>query len=109
MTDMYDEPKTSQVQLPAYKHSERGSERGRAQDPVAFLRATEQRARERQIAIETVKLLRKDVIDCYRKEGVNHYDNCKEQCERYYNVIVKNDLGQVQPDWADKAKSVGFF
>ncbi len=40
---------------------------------------------------------------------MNHYDNCKEQCERYYNVIVKNDLGQVQPDWANKAKSDGFF
>lgn len=141
MTDMYDAPKTSEVSLPAYPHSERGSEvssfarnknqpssnipcstlnakkrfthsfiiqRGRAQDPVAFLLSAEQRARERQVAYETVRLLRKDVIDCYRKEGVNHYDNCKEVTETYYKVVVKNDVGQVQPDWADKAKHDGF-
>lgn len=52
--------------------------------------------------------MRKDVIDCYRKEGVNHYDNCKEVTEKYYKVVVKNDVGQVHPDWADKAKHDGF-
>lgn len=108
MTDMYDEPKTTPVSMPPYPHSERGQPRGRAADPVQFLLAAEQRARERQIAYETVKLLRKDVIDCYRKEGVNHYDNCKEVTERYYHTVVKRDVGQVQPDWADKDKHEGF-
>mmetsp|Transcript_30920 Transcript_30920/g.36073 ORF Transcript_30920/g.36073 Transcript_30920/m.36073 type:complete len:109 (+) Transcript_30920:53-379(+) len=108
MTDMYDKPKISNVALPGYEHSERGSERGRAQDPVKFLLATEQRARERQIAYETVRLLRKDVIDCYRKEGVNHYDNCKDVCKRYYDVVVQRDVGQVHPDWADKSKHEGW-
>mmetsp|Transcript_7703 Transcript_7703/g.7275 ORF Transcript_7703/g.7275 Transcript_7703/m.7275 type:complete len:109 (-) Transcript_7703:250-576(-) len=108
MTDMYDPPKTTQVQLPAYKHSERGSERGRAQDPVQYILAAEQRARERQIAYETVRLLRQDVIECYRKEGVNHYDNCVAVNKRYYDVVVKNDVGQVQPPWANPAKNVGF-
>ena len=75
---------------------------------MKFLLSAEQRARERQIAYETVKHLRKDVIDCYRKEGVNHYDNCKEVCARYYKVIVKNDAGQVQPDWENKSKHDGF-
>lgn len=83
-------------------------QRGRAQDPVGFLLSAEQRARERQVAYETVRLLRKDVIDCYRREGVNHYDNCKEVTEKYYKVVVKNDVGQLHPDWADKEKHEGF-
>lgn len=105
---MYDKPKTSEVSLPAYPHSERGSERGRAQDPVGFLLSAEQRARERQVAYETVRLLRTDVIECYRREGVNHYDNCKEVNEKYYKVVVKNDVGQLHPDWSNKDKHEGF-
>ena len=81
---------------------------GRAHDPVKFLQATEQRARERQVAYETVRILRKDVIECYRKEGVNHYDKCRDVCEKYYNVVIKKDVGQVHPDWADKAKHDGW-
>ena len=60
------------------------------------------------MAYETVKLLRKDVIECYRKAGVNHYDECKEQTEKYYKVVVKRDVGQVHPDWANKDKHEGW-
>lgn len=81
---------------------------GRAHDPVKFLQSTEQRARERQVAYETVRILRKDVIECYRKEGVNHYEKCRDVCERYYDVVIKKDVGQVHPDWADKAKHDGW-
>lgn len=84
------------------------TQRGRAKDPVKFLLANEQRARERQVAYETVKLLRKDVIECYRKEGVNHYENCRAQCERYYNLVAKKDLGQLQPEWSNPEKSDGW-
>ena len=72
-------------------------QRGRAKDPVAYLQSTEQRARERQVAFETVKLLRQRVIHCYRKEGVNHYENCQKEAADYYKVISKSDLGQLQP------------
>lgn len=75
---------------------------------MQFLLSAEQRARERQIAFETVRHLRKDVIDCYRKEGVNHYENCKEVCQAYYNVVIKRDVGQVHPDWEDKSKHEGW-
>lgn len=108
MTDMYRKPRVPAVSLTPYGHNERGSERGRAADPVNFILATEQRARERQIAYETVRHLRKDVIACYRKEGVNHYDNCKEVCKKYYDVATQYDVGQVQPDWADKSKHTGW-
>jgi hypothetical protein len=74
------------------------SQRGRAKDPVAFLQSVEQRARERQVAYETVKLLRQRVIHCYRKEGVNHYEKCKKEAQDLYNVISQKDLGQLQPN-----------
>jgi len=81
---------------------------GRAKDPVKYLLSTEQRARERQIAYETVRLLREDVIECYRREGVNHYENCKDVTEKYYNVVIKKDMGQLHPKWADPAKHDGW-
>lgn len=60
----------------------------------------EQRARERQVAYETVKLLRQKVIHCYRIEGVNHYENCRDVVQAYYDVVIQKDMGQLQPDWA---------
>ena len=81
---------------------------GRAKDPVKFLKSIEQRARERQVAYETVRLLRQDVIHCYRKEGVNHHENCKEVVERYGRVVLKRDVGQVNPTWSDPGKNYGF-
>lgn len=62
--------------------------------------SVEQRARERQVAYETVRLLREDVIECYRREGVNHYENCHEVASKLYNVITKKDLGQLHPKWS---------
>jgi hypothetical protein len=81
---------------------------GRAKDPVKYYLAAEQRARERQVAYETVRLLREDVIECYRREGVNHYDNCRDVAARYYSQVTKKDLGQLQPDWKDPAKKDGW-
>ena len=75
-------------------------QRGRAKDPVGYLQAVEQRARERQVAYETVKILRQRVIDCYRKEGVNHYENCRKVAQDYYEIIIDKDMGQLQPDWS---------
>jgi hypothetical protein len=68
----------------------------------------EQRARERQVAYETVRLLREDVIECYRKEGVNHYDNCQEVAAKFYNVVIQKDMGQVHPNWAHPEKHDGW-
>jgi len=68
----------------------------------------EQRARERQIAIETVKILRQRVAECYRREGVNHYENCKEPVQDYYNIIIKKDYGQLHPNWANPEKHDGW-
>ncbi|KAL7428559.1 hypothetical protein ACHAXM_001319 [Skeletonema potamos] len=110
MTDMYDEKKVPEFSLPPYPHEDHGAENGlgRAKNPVKYLQSIEQRARERQVAYETVRLLRRDVIECYRKEGVNHYENCKEPVEKYAKVVLKRDVGQVNPEFSDKKMNYGF-
>eukprot|EP00518_Triparma_eleuthera_P002743 CAMPEP_0182458892 /NCGR_PEP_ID=MMETSP1319-20130603/4120_1 /TAXON_ID=172717 /ORGANISM="Bolidomonas pacifica, Strain RCC208" /LENGTH=109 /DNA_ID=CAMNT_0024657671 /DNA_START=234 /DNA_END=559 /DNA_ORIENTATION=+ len=95
MSGMYDQPPSSDVpesSMSAYPSVGRGRPMGRAVDPVGFLNAGEQRAREMQVEIETVKLLRQDVISCYRKEGVNHYQNCREYVDAYVAAISDPDL-----------------
>eukprot|EP00339_Tiarina_fusa_P004476 CAMPEP_0117036714 /NCGR_PEP_ID=MMETSP0472-20121206/25980_1 /TAXON_ID=693140 ORGANISM="Tiarina fusus, Strain LIS" /NCGR_SAMPLE_ID=MMETSP0472 /ASSEMBLY_ACC=CAM_ASM_000603 /LENGTH=112 /DNA_ID=CAMNT_0004746531 /DNA_START=113 /DNA_END=448 /DNA_ORIENTATION=+ len=94
----------------AYQHEELGTPNdiGRAKDPVKYLLATEQRARERQVAYETVRLLREDVIECYRREGVNHYENCKDVSQKFYDIVQKKDMGQLHPNWKNPAKHDGW-
>ena len=75
---------------------------------MKYLLATEQRARERQVAYETVRLLREDVIECYRKEGVNHYETCRDVAEKYYYLVKKKDLGQLHPHWKNPEKCDGW-
>ena len=75
---------------------------------MAYLRATEQRSRELQVAYETLRLLRQKVIQCYREHGVNHYEKCREVGKAYYDLITKKDLGQLQPDWSDPKKKDGW-
>ena len=60
------------------------------------------------MAVETVKILRKRVIACYRAEGVNHYENCKEPVQAYYNIISKKDHGQLHPNWENPEKFDGW-
>ncbi|KAL9178581.1 hypothetical protein ACHAXT_001919 [Thalassiosira profunda] len=109
MTDMYDPKRVANFSMPPYPSEDHGGEGGlgRAKDPVKYLQSIEQRARERQVAYETVKLLRRDVIECYRKEGVNHYENCKEPVERYARLVLKRDVGQVNPTFTDETKNYG--
>jgi len=48
-----------------------------------------------QVQIESIKLLRQDVISCYRKEGVNHYRNCRGVVEKFVSAI--SDQGLLTP------------
>lgn len=60
------------------------------------------------MAYETVRLLREDVIECYRKEGVNHYVACKDVNQKFYDLIQQKDMGQLHPQWANPAKHDGW-
>ncbi|VEU34699.1 unnamed protein product [Pseudo-nitzschia multistriata] len=96
--------------LKPYSHEELGTsdDIGRAKDPVKYLLSTEQRARERQVAYETVRLLREDVIECYRSSGVNHYTDCKEINQKYFDLVTKKDMGQLHPNWKNPEKHDGW-
>ena len=52
-------------------------------DPVAFVQQREHDTRERMIDIEKAKLIRERLRECYRNEGVNHFENCKDLVEKY--------------------------
>ena len=39
------------------------------------------------IAVERAKLLREDVVACYRAEGVNHLERCRGAVARYLESI----------------------
>ena len=84
-------------------------QRGRAEDPVAYLRGVEQRARERQVAYETINILRKRVADCYKKSGADYKEKCREVGQAYMDAIEKKDLGQLQPEWSDPKKKGGWW
>ncbi|CBJ31013.1 conserved unknown protein [Ectocarpus siliculosus] len=69
-------------------------------DPVAWANSREQFMREHLIAKERVKLLRQEVIACYRKEGVNHYVNCKHLTTKYLEIIQDKTFGRLKPPGA---------
>ena len=39
------------------------------------------------VTVQTVGLLRERMSQCYRREGVNHLENCKEQVQAYWDAI----------------------
>merc|ERR1711966_546832 len=45
-------------------------------NPLARAQATEQRTRDYFVAVEVAKLAREKLRACYRKETVNHTQNC---------------------------------
>ena len=62
-------------------------------DPVAIFEARAMRARERAVAIEQTKMLKEQLRQCYYKEGVNHYENCKDIAESYLKRITASNFG----------------
>lgn len=98
--NMGDEPKLgarlSDVNLQSYPHVPKDDR----SDPVAWANSREQFMREHLIAKERVKLLRQQVIACYRKEGVNHYVNCKHLTTKYLDIIQDKTFGRLKPPGA---------
>ncbi|GBG84846.1 hypothetical protein CBR_g39222 [Chara braunii] len=56
-------------------------------DPVAFFEQREYLTRERFVKVETAKLYREKVRNCYRQEGVNHLQNCREIVKKYLDAV----------------------
>ena len=64
-------------------------------DPVAFVRQREHETREAMIDIEKAKLIRERLRECYRREGVNHFENCKELVEKYTEAFHGKSLARI--------------
>lgn len=58
-------------------------------DYVALNKARQQRARERAIDLEEVKILRDRVRECVRREEVNHPQRCREVVAMYMKAFRK--------------------
>ena len=65
----------------------------------ARIEAREQEARERVLHGADLKLLQERLRWCYHKEGVNHYETCKDIADAYYEKLRTSDswLLQVRP------------
>ncbi|GJP54296.1 hypothetical protein CLOM_g15745 [Closterium sp. NIES-68] len=63
-------------------------------DPVAMLEHREWLVREKMVAIERAKLLREQLKQCYRTEGVNHIKNCSGLVEKYLSSIKNVGWGK---------------
>lgn len=64
----------------------------------AYYIRQDQLAKEYQIGIESVNLLREDLRNCIRSEGVNQFVNCKELREKYAAVCKDNFHGMIFPE-----------
>ena len=62
-------------------------------DPVKFIEAREQRVRERAVNVAEARLIREELKQCYYREGVNHYQNCRELVQTYLAKIQAHDFG----------------
>lgn len=94
------QPRQTRVNLRSYPHVDQ-SDRS---DPVAWMNSKEQAMREQMIAKERVNRLRLQVVECYRKEGVNHYVNCKHLTTKYAKLIRDHTFGMLKPSGSPSAE-----
>ena len=53
-------------------------------DPVLYYETQDKWIKEYWVHVEYMKLLKDEVRNCYRREGVNHYENCRDLVQEYY-------------------------
>ena len=53
-------------------------------DPVLYYQTQDKWIKEYWVHVEYMKMLKEEVRNCYRREGVNHYENCRDVVQEYY-------------------------
>ncbi|KAJ1452793.1 hypothetical protein M885DRAFT_619551 [Pelagophyceae sp. CCMP2097] len=76
-------------------------------DRVAYRNSLEQKMREMVIAVEITKILRERVELCYKREGVNHYEHCREYTQAYWKVIRKGPPVPLDPPGEAERRAAG--
>ena len=64
-------------------------------DPVSFVQQREHSVVEAAIEVEKAKLLREKLTACYREEGVNHLENCKDLVEKYVKAFEGKSMHKI--------------
>lgn len=59
-------------------------------DKEALQSAKTYAIRESWIRAMELRLVREELDKCYKIEGVNHYKNCRELSEHYWNMLRKD-------------------
>lgn len=55
-------------------------------------------AREYHVAAESMSLLREELKDCVRTEGINQFVNCKDLREKYFALCMDRYKGMIFPE-----------
>jgi len=56
----------------------------------ARLAARDEHIRESWVRAMEARIVRDQLQSCYRSEGVNHYENCRELSEKYITLLKEN-------------------
>lgn len=56
-------------------------------DRAQVVSAQEKMIKEQWVAAMETKIVGEALGDCYRSEGVNHYENCRHIAERYLDML----------------------
>ena len=59
---------------------------------IGILDAREQKIREDWIKVMELRLIREQLNKCYKTEGVNHYQNCRELAEKYLSLLKESKV-----------------
>lgn len=69
-------------------------------DSVSTIEDRDRFFKEQLVRTQEIKIIRDKLIWCYRREGVNHLENCKELADYYFNL-----LGEIKGSWFKGYKS----
>ncbi|KAI9221302.1 hypothetical protein BC828DRAFT_381369 [Blastocladiella britannica] len=61
-------------------------------DPVAVLEARDQHLRAEWVEVLKTRIIREKLVRCYKREGVNHVDNCKHLVTAYVDRVKRGGI-----------------
>jgi len=60
---------------------------------LARVAARDAHVRESWVRAMEARIVRDQLQSCYRTEGVNHYESCRELSEKYTTLLKENRVG----------------
>ncbi|KND01808.1 uncharacterized protein SPPG_03599 [Spizellomyces punctatus DAOM BR117] len=66
-------------------------------DRAAVVKSRDEFFREQMVRIQEVTVLRDKMRWCYRREGVNHLQNCRHLSQQYLDLMKEMRTGWIKP------------